>query len=58
LPLTKEEGAEIFVRYASRHPKVAQQVLPRLMGYAVDGSDDDFQQVGMKMPFVRLVPRT
>ncbi|NTY60334.1 nitroreductase family deazaflavin-dependent oxidoreductase [Mycolicibacterium sphagni] len=57
LPLTREEGAEVFVRYACRHPKAARRVLPRLMGYSVDGSRADFQQVGLRLPFVRLVPR-
>lgn len=57
LPLTKDEGAEIFVRYASRHPNTAKRVLPRLMGYSVDGSQEDFRQVGLKLPFVRLAAR-
>ncbi|MBB3603052.1 deazaflavin-dependent oxidoreductase (nitroreductase family) [Mycolicibacterium sp. BK556] len=57
LPLTKEEGAEVFVQYASRHPKAARRVLPRLMGYSVDGSTADFREVGRRLPFVRLVPR-
>jgi deazaflavin-dependent oxidoreductase (nitroreductase family) len=57
LPLTKEEGAEVFVRYARRHPKAAQRVLPRLMGYDVDGSERDFREVGLRMPFIRFTPR-
>lgn len=57
MPLTREEGAEVFVRYAARHPKAAKRVLPRLMGYSVDGSEADFRQVGLRIPFVRLVPR-
>ncbi len=57
LPLTREEGAEIFVRYASRRATLAKYVLPRLMGYAVDGSEADFREAGMRMPFVRFVPR-
>jgi deazaflavin-dependent oxidoreductase (nitroreductase family) len=57
LPLTKEEGAEVFVRYARRHPKAAQRVLPRLMGYSVDGSEADFREVGLRMPFIRFAPR-
>lgn len=56
LPLTKEEGAEVFVRYARRHPKAAKRVLPRLMGYSVDGSEADFREVGLKMPFIRFAP--
>ena len=57
LPLTKDEGADLFVRYASRHPRAAKRVLPRLMGYSVDGSEADLREVGLRMPFVRLVPR-
>ncbi len=56
-PLTKEEGAEVFVRYARRHPKAAKRVLPRLMGYSVDGSEADFREVGLMMPFIRFVRR-
>ena len=58
LPLTREEGAEIFVRYASRRATLAKYVLPLLMGYAVDGSEADFREAGMRMPFVRFVPRS
>ena len=57
LPLTKEEGAEVFVRYAKRHPKAAKRVLPRLMGYSVDGTEEDFRAVGRMMPFIRFAPR-
>lgn len=57
LPLTRDEGAEIFVRYASRRPAAAKLLLPRLMGYAVDGSEADFREAGLRMPFVRFVPR-
>ena len=55
--LSSEEGGEIFVRYASRHRTLARYVLPRLMGFAVDGSDEDFRAVGRQIPFVRFVPR-
>jgi hypothetical protein len=58
VPLPADEGAEIFARYASRHRAAAKQLLPRLRGYAVDGSDADFRAVGQRMPFVRFVPRT
>jgi deazaflavin-dependent oxidoreductase (nitroreductase family) len=58
VPLPADEGAEIFATYASRHRAVAKQLLPRLMGYAVDGSDADFRAVGRRMPCVQFVPRT
>jgi deazaflavin-dependent oxidoreductase (nitroreductase family) len=57
VPLTAEEGAEIFVRYAARHRAAATYLLPRLMGFSVDGSEADFRAVGQRMPFVRLAAR-
>jgi deazaflavin-dependent oxidoreductase (nitroreductase family) len=57
LPLSAEEGVEIFARYAARHRAVARYLLPRLMGFSVDGSEADFREVGRRMPFVRLVTR-
>jgi deazaflavin-dependent oxidoreductase (nitroreductase family) len=56
LPLTREEGADIFADYASRHRTAAKHLLPRLMGFSVDGSEADFRAVGERMPFVRLDP--
>jgi hypothetical protein len=32
-------------------------VLPRMMGYYVDGSEADFREVGLRMPFIRFAPR-
>jgi deazaflavin-dependent oxidoreductase (nitroreductase family) len=58
VPLSADEGAEIFARYASRHVAAAKLLLPRLMGYAVDGSEADFRAVGERIPFIRFVPRT
>lgn len=57
VPLAAEEGAEVFARYAAAHRTVAKRLLPRLMGYSVDGSDADFRAVGERIPFVRFVPR-
>ncbi|KAA0108646.1 nitroreductase family deazaflavin-dependent oxidoreductase [Mycolicibacterium sp. P1-5] len=57
LPLSEEEGAELFARYAARHRMVAKHLLPRLMGFSVDGSEADFRAVGQHLPFVRFVPR-
>jgi deazaflavin-dependent oxidoreductase (nitroreductase family) len=57
LPLTADEGADVFARYASQHRVAATFLLPRLMGFAVDGSEADFRAVGQRMPFVRLVTR-
>ena len=57
VPLTAEEGAEIFAQYAARHRAAATYLLPRLMGFSVDGSEGDFRAVGQQMPFVRLATR-
>jgi deazaflavin-dependent oxidoreductase (nitroreductase family) len=57
LPLPKDDGADIFAQYAARHRTAAKHLLPRLMGFAVDGSEADFRAVGQRMPFVRFVPR-
>lgn len=57
VPLSSGEGADIFARYASRHRTAAKFVLPRVLGFSVDGSDNDFRAVGQQLPFVRFVPR-
>ena len=56
-PLDKDQGAQVFVRYGSRHRTAAKYVLPRVLGFSVDGSDADFRAVGQQLPFVRFVPR-
>jgi deazaflavin-dependent oxidoreductase (nitroreductase family) len=58
VPLGKDEGAVKFMRYAAGHRRVARFVLPRVLGFSVDGSDEDFRAVGERLPFVRFVPRT
>jgi deazaflavin-dependent oxidoreductase (nitroreductase family) len=57
IPLDKDEGAEVFARYGSRHRAAAKYMLPRVLGFSVDGSDADFRAVGQHLPFVRFVPR-
>lgn len=57
LPLSKDEGGEVFVRYAAKHHRAAQYMLPRVLGISVDGSETDFREAGQRMPFVRFVPR-
>lgn len=57
VPLTAEEGADIFARYAAHHRGAARCLLPRLLGFAVDGTEADFRAVGQRMPFVRLATR-
>lgn len=55
-PIPTAEGAEIMARYAPRHPTAARQ-LCKLMGFAVDGSVDDYREVGRHIPFVRFTAR-
>jgi deazaflavin-dependent oxidoreductase (nitroreductase family) len=57
VPLTADEGGQIFAEYGSRHRAAAKFVLPRVLGFSVDGSDADFRAVGQRIPFIRLVPR-
>jgi deazaflavin-dependent oxidoreductase (nitroreductase family) len=56
--LNADEGADIFARYAARHRIAAKFLLPRLMGFSVDGSEADFREAGRHMPFVRFLPRS
>src|SRR5690606_34219031 len=55
-PLSADDGAEIMARYARRHPTAAKQ-LCRIMGFGVDGTIGDYQEVGRHIPFVRFTPR-
>ncbi|WP_158167903.1 nitroreductase family deazaflavin-dependent oxidoreductase [Mycolicibacterium smegmatis] len=57
VPLSQAEGADIFARYAMRHRFLARYLLPRLMGFSVDGSLEDFRAAGEQIPFIRFVPR-
>lgn len=57
MPPGKDEGAEIFVKYAARHRSVARYILPRVLGISIDGSDADFRAAGKQLPFVRFIPR-
>lgn len=54
-PIETDQGAEIMARYAPRHPSAARQ-LCRIMGFAVDGSVEDYREVGRRIPFVRFTP--
>ncbi|MCO5974021.1 nitroreductase family deazaflavin-dependent oxidoreductase [Actinoallomurus soli] len=55
-PLDTDEGARIMAAYAPRHPAAARR-LCQIMGFAVDGSVEDYREVGRHIPFVRFVPR-
>ncbi len=55
--LTEAQGAEVFARYAVRRRMAAKYLLPRVLGFSVDGSETDFRAVGQHLPFIRFVPR-
>ncbi|KUL42824.1 nitroreductase family deazaflavin-dependent oxidoreductase [Streptomyces regalis] len=51
--LSPDEGAEIMVDYARRHPRTARR-LCGFMGFPVDGRVASFREAGRAIPFVRL----
>ncbi|MBO8184309.1 nitroreductase family deazaflavin-dependent oxidoreductase [Streptomyces spirodelae] len=55
-PLPQEEATEIVAGYFWRNRAMAKRLLPRLYGYAVDGSKSDFYEVARHVPMVRLIP--
>ncbi|MCP3798064.1 hypothetical protein NLX83_02220 [Allokutzneria sp. A3M-2-11 16] len=57
VPLSTEEGGEVMARYAPRHPGAARNLM-RFMGFRVDGSVEDYREVGQRLPFLRFAPRT
>lgn len=52
--LDEEAGGELMARYAPKHPRVAKR-LASFMGFEVDGSENDYREVGRSIPFVCLV---
>ncbi|WP_020496629.1 nitroreductase family deazaflavin-dependent oxidoreductase [Sciscionella marina] len=54
-PLETEDGAEVMADYAVRHPRAARRLV-RFMGFAVDGTAEDYREVGRNLPFVRFTP--
>ncbi|PRX43473.1 deazaflavin-dependent oxidoreductase (nitroreductase family) [Prauserella shujinwangii] len=54
-PLPEAEGGEVMARYGRRHPRAARR-LSGLMGFAVDGTEADYRELGRQIPFVRFEP--
>jgi deazaflavin-dependent oxidoreductase (nitroreductase family) len=54
--LSPPEGAAEMTDYAHRHPTAARN-LARFMGYGVNGSEEDYAEVGKLVPFVALRPQ-
>jgi deazaflavin-dependent oxidoreductase (nitroreductase family) len=55
-PLPPDEAATVMARYAEAHPRTAKR-LAGFMGFEVDGSRDDYRELGRALPFVRFSPR-
>jgi deazaflavin-dependent oxidoreductase (nitroreductase family) len=51
----KEAGAEALLAFVKEHPWEARFV--NLLGYRVDGTDEDWRALGEQMIFVALRPR-
>lgn len=51
--LTPDEGADILVDYARRHPRTARR-LCAYMGLPVDGGETAYRDAGRAIPFIRL----
>ncbi len=54
--LSPEEGEVEMLDYARRHPTSARK-LSGYMGFASDGSEETYREVGRVLPFVRFDPR-
>jgi deazaflavin-dependent oxidoreductase (nitroreductase family) len=55
--LPPEESGQTMVNYAHQHAKAAKNLM-KLIGYQVDGSDEDYYAIGAKqIPFVAFEPR-
>jgi deazaflavin-dependent oxidoreductase (nitroreductase family) len=56
--LTPEQSGEAMVEYAHNYPTAAKVLSKRLLGYEVDGTDEDYYALGRDaVPFVALRPR-
>lgn len=54
--LTADQGEEVIFDYAQRHPS-AMMSLARVMGYELDGSEQDFRELGRLLPLFALKPK-
>ena len=54
-PLPEGMGGEVMEAFAKEHPLEAR--MSRLMGYRVDGTDQDWNALGEQMLFAQLRPR-
>jgi deazaflavin-dependent oxidoreductase (nitroreductase family) len=54
--LTPERAEEVILDYSQRHPS-AMMSLARMMGYKLDGSEQDFRDLGRQLLMFALKPR-
>ncbi len=54
-PLSQQQSGDEMVRYAHKYPHAARS-LSKLMGFAVDGSDNGYRKIGERLLFFALVP--
>ncbi len=58
VPLPPEESGRAMANYAQRNPKAAKSLM-RIIGYEVDGTDEDYFILGRDaIPFVAFKPRS
>jgi deazaflavin-dependent oxidoreductase (nitroreductase family) len=54
-PVPAEQGGELMVDYARRHPRAARMVA-RQVGLRVDGDEHGYRELGRVLPYQRLEP--
>ena len=53
--LSSQEGGEVWANFCKRHPFEAK-LIP-FLGFEVDGSEEDYRQMGEMLIFIRLIPK-
>ena len=53
--LSSEEGGEVLLAFVKAHPSEAKFV--KLLGYEVDGTEEDWRALGHELTFMKLKPR-
>jgi deazaflavin-dependent oxidoreductase (nitroreductase family) len=53
--LSSQEGGEVWADFCKRHPFEAK-LIP-FLGFEVDGSEEDYRQMGEMLIFIRLIPK-
>ncbi|MDG4824961.1 nitroreductase family deazaflavin-dependent oxidoreductase [Asanoa sp. WMMD1127] len=53
--VSPDDAAGTMVGYAQQHPRIAPRVA-RMLGYEVDGTDEDYAALGRALRFLELAP--